>query len=117
MKRLVLLVAVLFLTGCGLRHGPINKPPAPTGVEKPSQVRVTRVPSIMGWPFPMIFTIDGVEIFGLAERQSYCFMLEPGDYIFGYYLGFNECRQYVRIERKPSQHILIGPSCKIRPAD
>jgi len=70
----------------------------------------------MGWPVPMIFTIDGVETYGLWLGQSYTFMLEPGDYIFGYFLGFNECRRYVRIESKPSQLVHLGPPCKIRPA-
>ena len=61
----------------------------------------------------MMFTIDGVEIYGLWSGQSYSFMLDPGDYIFGYYLGFNECRHFVRIERRPSQYIRISPPCKI----
>lgn len=111
-----LVLSLLLLAGCGLRVGYINKPPEPTGVATPSRVTVTRVGSIMGWPVPMIFTIDGVEMYGLWTGQSYSFMLEPGDYIFGYYLGFNECRQYIRIERKPSQAINLGPPCKIRPA-
>lgn len=113
MKRLGLVVAVLLLSGCGLRLGPINKPPAPTGVEPPSRVTVTRTPSIMGWPLPMIFTLDGEEIYGLWSGQSHSFLLEPGDYIFGYYLGFNECRRFVRIGRRPSQTVRLGPPCKI----
>lgn len=70
----------------------------------------------MGWPVPMIFTIDGVQTYGLWSGQSYSFLLDPGDYIFGYYLAFNECRRFVRIQRKPSQLIYLGPSCEIRPA-
>lgn len=115
-KRLALVVAVLFLSSCGLRHGPINKPPVPTGIAKPSRVTVSRVSSFTGWPVPMIFTINSVEIYGLWSGQSYSFMLEPGDYIFGYYLGFGECRRYIRIENKPSQHIHLAPACKITPA-
>ena len=115
-KRLGLVVAVLVLAGCGMRLGPINKPPAPTGLAPPSRVTVTRVPSIMGWPVPMVFTIDGVETYGLWHGGRYTFMLEPGDYIFGYYLGFNECRQDTRIENKPSQLFHLGPPCRIRPA-
>lgn len=107
---------MLLLAGCGMRVGYINSPPEPIGVAALSQVTVTRVSSIMGWPVPMIFTIDGVEIYGLWTGQSYTFSLEPGDYIFGYYLGFNECRQYIRIERKPSQLIYLGPPCKIKNA-
>jgi hypothetical protein len=116
-KRLGSVVTVLFLTGCGLRVGPINKPPMPTGAERPSRITVTRVSSVMGWPVPMIFTIDDVEIYGLWGGESYSFMLEPGDYVFGYYLGFNQCRTGIQIESKSSQHILLGPPCKIRPAD
>jgi hypothetical protein len=112
-----MIAAVLVLTGCGWKIGPINYPPAPTGVAEPSQVTVKRVTSIMGLVVPMVFTIDGVEVFGLWTDESYTFMLAPGDYIFGYYLGFNECRQYIRIRRVPSQLIYLGPPCRIRPAE
>ena len=117
MKRLGLLVAVALLTSCGLRVGPINNPPAPKGPERPSQVTVSRVPSIMGWPVPMIFTIDGEEIYGLWGGQSHSFLLEPGYYRFGYFLGFNECRHGVHIDNRPSQHFLLGPPCRIRRAE
>lgn len=113
MKTLGLIVASLLLSACGLRQGPINNPPAPEGSEELTRVTVSRVPSIMGWPWPMIFTIDGEEIYGLDDRGSYGFLLEPGQYIFGYYLAFNECRHLVKIERKPSQHILLATPCKI----
>ena len=115
-NRLSLVLAVLLLAGCGMRLGPINQPPKPEGYAPPSRVTVARVSSIMGWPVPMIFTIDGEEIYGLWLGQSYTFLLEPGDYIFGYYLGFNECRQYIRIEPKPSQLVHLGPPCKIENA-
>jgi len=116
-KRLALVVTVLCLGGCGLRTGPINKPPTPTGVEKPVRVTVSRIPSVMGWPVPMIVTIDGVETYGLWSGQSYSFQMEPGEHLFGYFLGFNECNKFIRIGRKPSQRILLGPPCRIRAAD
>ena len=117
MKRLGLIAAVLLLTGCGWKIGPVNYPPAPSGERTPSEVTVKRVTSIMGLVVPMTFTIDGDEIYGLWTDESYTFMLEPGDYIFGYYLGFNECRQYIRIRPVPSQLIYLGPPCEIRPAE
>lgn len=115
-KRLGLIAVVLLLTSCGWKIGPINYPPAPSGGTMPTEVTVKRVTSIMGLVVPMIFTIDGVDIYGLWTDESYTFMLEPGDYIFGYYLGFNQCRKYIRIERRPSQLIYLGPPCEIRPA-
>lgn len=78
---------------------------------------MVREKTFTGWPVPMIFTIDGEEIYGLWGGQSYSFMLEPGDYIFGYYLGFNECRRYTRIENRPSQRVYLASPCKIRPAE
>ena len=117
MKRLGLIVVVLVLTGCGWKIGPINYPPKAIGVARPSEVTVKRVDSIMGLIVPMIFMIDGVETYGLWTGESYTFLLEPGDYIFGYFLGFNECQQYIRIKPVPSQLIYLGPACQIRPAD
>ena len=116
MKRLSLIVVVLVLTGCGWKIGPINYPPEPVGSARPSQVTVKRASSVMGFVVPMIFTINGVETYGLWTNGSYTFMLEPGDYIFGYYLGFDECRKYIRIEPVPSQLIYLGPPCQIRSA-
>lgn len=113
MKRFGLVFGVLLLSGCGIRLGHINSPPAPSGYVQPTRVTVSRISSFTGWPAPMVFTIDGEEIYGLWGGQSYSFMLDPGDYIFGYYLAFNECRHFVRIKQRPTQHIRIGPPCKI----
>jgi predicted small lipoprotein YifL len=115
-KRLGLIAAVLLLAGCGWRIGPINYPPAPAGAIEPSQVTVKRVNSVMGLFVPMVFTINGVETYGLWTDESYTFMLDPGEYIFGYYLGFNECRRSIRIRARPSQLVYLGPPCKIRHA-
>lgn len=117
MKRLGVIAAVLLLTGCGWRIGPINYPPKPSSEKPPTEVTVKRVTSVMGIVVPMVFTIDGREIYGLWGDESYTFLLEPGDYIFGYYLGFNECRQYIRIRPVHSELIYLGPPCKIRPAE
>ena len=117
MKRLGVIAAVLLLTGCGWRIGPINYPPTPGSASSPTEVTVKRVTSVMGLVAPMIFTIDGREIYGLWTDESYTFPLEPGDYIFGYYLGFNECRQYVRIRPVHRQIFYLGPPCKIRAAE
>lgn len=116
-KRLGLISAVLLLTGCGWKIGPIHYPPTPSDTTKASQVTVKRVSSIMGLVVPMVFTIDGVETYGLWTDESYTFLLEPGDYIFGYYLGFNECRHYTRVRPVARQLFYLGPPCEIRAAE
>ncbi|MEA3277785.1 MAG: OmpA family protein [Pseudomonadota bacterium] len=69
--------------------------------------------SWMGAPVPMIFLIDGTEIYGFWRGQRYSFRLAPGDYAFGYYLAFNECRQLVMIEPGQDHLFKLAPNCVI----
>jgi len=113
MKRTASLAALLVLTGCGFKVGPIKDPPASGGFGLPANVTVYRAPSIMGLPVPMTFLIDSVEIYGLWAGDEYRFSLDPGDYVFGYFLGLNECRRWGRIEPGQSYRIKLAPNCVI----
>ena len=61
----------------------------------------------------MTFLIDGIEIYGFLPGQSYTFLLDPGEYIFGYYLGLNSCRRYGRIDPGVDHLIKLAPLCVI----
>lgn len=114
MKKLGLLAVFFLLTGCGFKTGLVNRPPAVTDPLSPARVTVYRPVSLVGIPVPMTFMIDGVETYGLWIGQSYSFRLDAGDYIFGFYLGVNECRQFIRLIPKRSHSIRLGPECHIK---
>lgn len=104
-----IIVAVL-TTGCGIRVGVIEAPETPL-VADASYVTVERKASVMGFPLPMTFLIDSVETVGLWNGQSYSFRLAPGEYIFGYFLGVNQCRRHVEIEPNRRYVFELAPNC------
>jgi outer membrane protein OmpA-like peptidoglycan-associated protein len=113
MKRSGLLAFALLLGGCGFRVGLVNAPPAPGYAETPSRITVHRANRIIGFVIPMTFLIDSVEIYGLWSGGRYDFSLAPGEYVFGYFLGVNECRQRVQIEPGRNYRVTLAPSCVI----
>jgi len=116
MRKLGLLLGVIALSGCGFKVGPINDPPIQTsGVYvTPSNITLHRADSIIGLTIPMTFLIDSVEIYGLWSGESHEFQLAPGEYIFGYFLGLNECRRYTKIEPGQDYRVTLKPTCVIK---
>jgi len=114
MKKLALLAGVLALGGCGFKVGLVNEPPAPTGHSIPSNITVYRADHIIGLTIPMTFLINSTEIYGLWGGEHYDFQLSPGEYVFGYFLGLNECHRYARIEPGQDYRITLAPNCVIK---
>ena len=113
MKRIPLLACVLALSGCGIKLGLINDPPQYRDSGAPAKVTVYRAEVPTGFPFPMTFLINGIEIYGFLPGQSYSFLLDPGEYIFGYYLGLNSCRRHGYIDPGKTHVIRLAPLCVI----
>ena len=113
MTKLVML-AVALLAGCGFKVGLVHQPPAPTTPGEAASVTVYRPESLIGFPVPMVFWIDRVETYGLWGGQSYSFRLDPGAYVFGYYLGFNECSRLMRFASATNYLVTLNPWCSIR---
>lgn len=113
MKKLSALAALFVLSGCGFKVGLINDPPEPSGSSIPSRITVYRANSIMGFPVPMTFLIDSKEIYGLWGGDEFSFLLDPGEYVFGYFLGLNDCYRYGQIESGQNYRIRLAPNCVI----
>jgi hypothetical protein len=113
MKKACLLVCLFALSGCGFKVGLINEPRVSGSFGAPANVTVYREGSIMGFPVPMTFLIDGREIYGLWGGEEYSFQLDPGEYVFGYFLGLNECRRWGLIEPGRTYRIRLAPVCVI----
>jgi outer membrane protein OmpA-like peptidoglycan-associated protein len=114
MKRTSLLACAFLLGGCGFKVGLVNEPPAPHRASMPSKITVYRAYDVVGFFIPMTFLIDSVEIYGLWIGGQYDFRLPPGNYVFGYYLGLNECRQLVSIKPGRDYRVTLAPGCVIK---
>ena len=69
------LLPLLLFAGCSTAYGHLG-PPTPTS-RNPVTVTLHRVESISA--VPLVFTIDGTEIYGLRNGETYRIKLDPGN--------------------------------------
>jgi len=105
--------AAAIAAGCA--SGPIASPPPLTEPGSAAFVTLERKSNIVGLPAPMFFIINDRRIYRLLNGARWSFQIDPGEYRFGYDLGFNACRQ--RVILKPNQRYVIEltPICEIEP--
>jgi hypothetical protein len=104
---LTLITATL---GCaGGAMGPM--PPVVSG-QPPVTVTVQRSKSLVGAPASMLFKIDGRRVYALRLGQQFSFSLDPGEYNFGYDLGFNECGKRVLLDPGQAYLVRMTPVCQ-----
>ncbi len=110
----IALLPLILASACATKVGQLNPPPKASAAS-PSKITVYRDPSVVGSPITMIFYIDDVNIYGLKQKQSYSFKLDPGEYVFGFFLGLNECRQTVWFKQGKDYRVKLSPTCDIAP--
>ncbi len=102
-------LAATLLAGCaGGLIGPL--PP----VKRPAEaatISVFREQTLAGIIGPIIVSIDGCQTFRVWGNQEYSFQLDPGQYIFDYTIGFNECRRVAFIEPRRNYRFRLTPNC------
>ena len=108
------LLPLLLLAGCSTTYGPISAPPTPAG-RNPVTVTLHRVESISGAAVPLVFTIDGTEIYGLRNGETYRIKLDPGQYVFGWQFGLNTCNQDVWLRPGRDIDLNLSNDCNIPP--
>jgi len=108
---IALFFSAQLLTGCA--SGPIGVIPPTVSSEPAASVTVERSQSLLGAPASMLFRIDDRRVYALRFGQQFSFSIDPGEYSFGYDLGFNECSQRVLLD--PGQRYLVSltPVCQI----
>jgi hypothetical protein len=108
------LMPLLLLAGCSTTFGPISLPPTPSG-NNAVTVTIQRTQSVEGAAVPMVFVIDGTEIYGLRNGESYQLKMDPGEYVLGWRLGLDTCNQTVWI--RPDRDVVLNFSeeCDIPP--
>ena len=102
------MLAVL-LAGCA--GGLIGPLPPVTKPDQASTVTVFRDFSFPGFFGPLVLQIDGCKLFRLWTNQEYSFALDPGEYLFYYTIGFNECQHLALIEPRRNYRFNLRPNC------
>jgi hypothetical protein len=108
------LLPLLLIAGCSSTYGPISAPPIPA-TRNPVNVTLHRVESIEGAVVPLVFTIDGTEIYGLRNGETYRLKLDPGQYVFGSRFGLNTCNQVVWLRPGRDIRLDLSADCNIPP--
>jgi hypothetical protein len=104
----------LLIAGCSTTSGLINPPPTPK-TQHPINVTLHRVDSMAGAVVPMVIVLDGKEIYGLGNGETYRFQLDPGQYVLGWRLGLNTCNQVIFLKDKRDVRINLSNDCNIPP--
>jgi len=100
--------------GCSTTSGLINAPPTPKTLH-PIKVTLNRAKSVEGAVVPMVIVLDGKEIYGLGNGETYSFQLDPGQYVLGWRLGLNTCKQVIFLKDKRDVTINLSNECNIPP--
>jgi hypothetical protein len=107
-----LALLVPLLVGCATSFGPIAAPPIPTN-RHPIKVSLHRVESIEGAEVPLVFLLNGIEIYGLRNGETYRFELDPGQYVFGWTFGLDTCSQDVWLPPGRDVTLTLSNDCDI----
>jgi hypothetical protein len=113
MLRHPLLPALLGLLLIGCAAGSMGPTPPLTSAEPAASVTVQRAKSLWGAPASMLFNIDDRHIYALRFGQQFSFLIDPGEYRFGYDLGFNHCQQRVILAPGGRYLLRLTPVCQI----
>jgi hypothetical protein len=108
-KRLGAAWLALLLAGCA--GGLIGPLPQVTKPKEASTVTVFRDFSVPGFVGPIVLRIEGCETFRLWVNQEFSFQLDPGQHLFEYTIGFNECRRVVYIQPRQNYRYRLTPNC------
>jgi hypothetical protein len=111
--RLLLLLPILVILLAGCAGGPMGPTPPLTSTEPAVSVTVQRSRSLWGAPATMLFSIDNRRVYGLRYGQQFSFLIDPGEYRFGYELGFNSCRQRAILDPGERYVVRLTPVCQI----
>lgn len=106
------LAALLLAAGLGgCATGPVGQTPPVYHPREAATVTVFRDGSWVGLGVPLMLRIDGCPAFRVGVNQSYSFQLDPGEYVFDYTLGFNECRRVAVISPGGNYRFRLAPNC------
>ena len=115
MRKPLVTSTIVALVAVGCASGPVEPLPPLKSPATAATVVVERRATLIGLPATMYFSIDDKRIYAVQAGQAFIFDIDAGEYIFGYRLAFNQCRQRVILEAGRSYDVELAPVCDIRP--
>ncbi|MCK5479349.1 MAG: hypothetical protein KAI44_10550 [Methylococcales bacterium] len=116
MTRLIITILLpLLLNACASSSGMLNPTPPVNSPETSANITIHRAISQDALPDNLIFTINGVDTFGFDKDNDFKFVLNEGNYIFGYKHGVFEkhCSVDVEIHAGINYVFSLEPDCVI----
>ena len=99
----------LLLVGCA--GGLVGPLPVVTNPNAAGTVTVFRDGSWVGFVGPIVLRIDDRKTYQIWRNERFTFRMDPGQYVFFYSIGFNECRRIANIEPRGNYLFRLAPNC------
>ncbi len=113
MIRTAILLLAVALTVAGCATGQTGPLPAVTRPNEASNMTLYRDGSLVGLFSVMTLRLDGREVYRLGRNQAFSFRIDPGEYLFDFSIGLNECRRSYYVKPGRSYRFRLVPNCMV----
>jgi hypothetical protein len=111
-NRIVIYVVLALISGCAA-SGLINQPPLPSTAGASANVRIHRVGTGDSVLDDVTFTINDEPIYRFGDTTDFAFVMDPGEYLFGYRQAGKRCSTDVQIDAGGDYVFDLKPNCVI----
>jgi len=112
-KRIAGYFMLPLLAACSTGGVIINQPPMPNSPQDSANVRIHRGVADGVVLENLIFTINEEAVYQFGDTNDFTFVMEPGEYLFGYRQGGQRCSTDVQIDAGGFYVFSLKPGCLI----
>jgi hypothetical protein len=112
-KRIISYLALTLIAGCASNGVIINQPPMPNTRQDSVNVRIHRDVDVKEILNDVTFTMNNEPIYQFGDTSDFSFVTVPGEYLFGYRNGGQDCSIDVQIDAGGSYVFSLKPKCLI----
>jgi hypothetical protein len=112
-NRIIGYLALTLIAGCATNGTIINQPPMPDSPKDSANVRIHRDVAVKEVLNDVTFTINQEPIYQFGDTSDFTFITEPGEYLFGYRQGGQDCSTDVQIDAGGFYVFDLKPGCLI----
>ena len=112
-RRITVCLLVTLLAACSTAGVVVNQPPMPSSPQNAANVRIHRDVTDGVALENLTFTINDEPIYQFGDTNDFTFMMQPGEYLFGYRQGLKNCDTDVQIDAGGNYVFSLKPGCVI----
>jgi hypothetical protein len=112
-NRIIGYFALALITGCATNGNIINQPPMPNSPQDSANIRIHRDVADAAVLDDLTFTINEEPVYQFGDTSDFTFIMEPGDYLFGYRHSGKHCSTDVQIDAGGFYVFSLKPGCVI----